>query len=356
MMRTYVAMFPAIPCRVGPHETQRPWRARWSSRSRIFPMSTTSKARWWKCGSPVVDERHHVVLGVDVEPDAGLAEPVGDPHPEHVRVERDVRVDRAGQAVDVPEPARPADVHGRRGARVLRPAVLLARRRAVRHELDRAAVRVGEPERALALLVVDRRAPRGGRARRRASTSGGARTRRGRGPARSPATSSSEYGSSLQARNARPSSRERSTSPSWMHQRAAASSRSRDAEADVVDAAEADQVVRPSSDPPLGLVLGDRERDVERLRRDLELLARPREVDVPLLDRVRQPAEPGDLDLDDVARPHRPRVRRRPGEDDVARLERDRAAEVGELVRDAGRAGRPRSPPARRRRSGTCGA
>ena len=85
----------------------------------------------------------------------------------------------------------------------------------------------------------------------------------------------------------------------------------------------------------LRLVLGDRERDVERLGRDLELLARPGEVDVPLLDRVRQPAEPRDLDLDDVSRAHRPRVRRRAREHDVARLERDRPAEVGELVGDA---------------------
>ena len=36
-----------------------------------------------------VDERHHVVVGVDVEPDPGLAEPVGDAHPEHVDVEPD---------------------------------------------------------------------------------------------------------------------------------------------------------------------------------------------------------------------------------------------------------------------------
>ena len=43
---------------------------------------------------------------------------------------------------------------------------------------------------------------------------------------------------------------------------------------------------------------------------------------------------PGDLDLDDVARLHRPRVRGRAGEDHVARLERDQPAEVGELVGD----------------------
>ena len=101
----------------------------------------------------------------------------------------------------------------------------------------------------------------------------------------------------------------------------------------MVDAAEADQT--PAfRHPPLGLVLGDRERDVERLRGDLELLARPGEVDVPLLDVFVQPAEAGDLDLDDVAGAHRPRVRGRAGEHDVAGLERDRPAQVGELVRD----------------------
>ena len=57
-----------------------------------------------------------------------------------------------------------------------------------------------------------------------------------------------------------------------------------DPQPDVVDAAEADQT--PAfRDPPLGLVLGDRERDVEGLGRDLELLSRPGEVDVPLDDR-----------------------------------------------------------------------
>ena len=32
------------------------------ARSRIWPMSTTSKARWWKCGVALVDQRHHVVV------------------------------------------------------------------------------------------------------------------------------------------------------------------------------------------------------------------------------------------------------------------------------------------------------
>ena len=73
---------------------------------------------------------------------------------------------------------------------------------------------------------------------------------------------------------------------------------------------------------------------MKRLRRDLHLLSGAGEVDVPLLDRVRQPPDPGDLDLDDVARLHRPRVRGSTGEDHVARLERDQPAEIGELVGD----------------------
>src|SRR4029079_6473955 len=75
--------------------------------------------------------------------------------------------------------------------------------------------------------------------------------------------------------------------------------------------------------------------DVERLRGDLQLLARAREVDVPLLDGVRETAEAGDLDLDDLARTHWSRVRRRSGENDIPGLERDHPAEVGQLVRDA---------------------
>ncbi len=64
-----------------------------------------------------VDQRHHVVVGVDVEPDARLAEPVGDAHPEHVGVEAEPRLEVGREAVDVAElPWR------RRGARWSRAA------------------------------------------------------------------------------------------------------------------------------------------------------------------------------------------------------------------------------------------
>ena len=51
-------------------------------------------------------------------------------------------------------------------------------------------------------------------------------------------------------------------------------------------------------------------------------------------DPVRQPPDPVHLDLDEVAGLHGPRVRRRPGEEHVAGLERDQPREVGEHVRE----------------------
>ncbi len=104
-----------------------------------------------------LDERHHVMLGVDVEPDAGLAEPVGDPHPEDIGVERDVRPDVAGEAVDVTEAAGTAEVHRRRRPGVLRPPLDVLRRGAMRQELYRTAVGVAQPERLVALVDRDSR-------------------------------------------------------------------------------------------------------------------------------------------------------------------------------------------------------
>ena len=56
-------------------------------------------------GVAEVDERHHVVVGADVEPDARLAEPVREPHPEHLGVEAKAGLDVAREAVHVTEPA-----------------------------------------------------------------------------------------------------------------------------------------------------------------------------------------------------------------------------------------------------------
>ena len=58
----------------------------------------------------------------------------------------------------------------------------------------------------------------------------------------------------------------------------------------------------------------------------------PGEVDVPVGNGVGEPAQAVDLDLDDVARAHRAGMRRRSREQDIARLERDQAADIGELV------------------------
>ena len=146
-----------------------------------------------------------------------------------------------------------------------------------------------------------------------------------------PSISSSAYGSSSQERSARPSSRERSVSPNWIAHRGAASSTS------ATRSATWSMRRRAITRPPfrrqaLGLVLGDRERHVERVGRHLQLVARARQVDVPGLDGVGQPPEAGDLHLDDVADLHRARVRRRAAEQHVAGLERDDPAEVRELV------------------------
>ncbi len=65
-----------------------------------------------------------------------------------------------------------------------------------------------------------------------------------------------------------------------------------------------------------------------------ELLARPAQVDVPVHHAVLEPAEAGHLDGDRVAGLHRPRVGRRAGEDDVAGLERDQPAQVGQQIGD----------------------
>ena len=227
-----------------------------------------------------LDERHHVVLRVDVEPDAGLAEPVGDLHPEHVAVERDVGADVAREVVHVTEAARAADVDGRRRARVLRPPVDLGRRAGG----TAGAGSRGRPDRA---PRTSRRRPRGrpeAHARPRAGSRDAARTRRGRSPARCPrrargstarrCTRGTTGRSPAAARRARAG---RTTAPRPRPGRRPAARRGRCARGGSAAAFQ---------DHALGLVLGDRERDVERLRRDLELLAGPGEVDVPLLDRV----------------------------------------------------------------------
>ena len=65
----------------------------------------------------LVHERHDVVVGADVQPHAAVAEPVGQPHAEHVDVEVLLLVDARGEEVDVAELARVAERDARRPAR-----------------------------------------------------------------------------------------------------------------------------------------------------------------------------------------------------------------------------------------------
>src|SRR3954447_12205229 len=85
-------------------------------------------------------------------------------------------------------------------------------------------------------------------------------------------------------------------------------------------------------DHALGLVLRDGERDVQGLRGRYELLAQAGQVDVPIHDGVLEAAKAADLHRDLVAGLHRPRVGRRAGQHDIARLERDQPAQVRQLI------------------------
>ena len=55
----------------------------------------------------LADQRHHVVVGVDVQPHALAAEVVGHAHAERVAVEIAHRLELAREHVDVAELARP---------------------------------------------------------------------------------------------------------------------------------------------------------------------------------------------------------------------------------------------------------
>ncbi len=57
-------------------------------------------------GVALADQRHRVVVGVDVQPRALVAEPIGDAHPQRVAAELGHGGQIAGEEVDVPELAR----------------------------------------------------------------------------------------------------------------------------------------------------------------------------------------------------------------------------------------------------------
>jgi hypothetical protein len=92
------------------------------------------------------------------------------------------------------------------------------------------------------------------------------------------------------------------------------------------------------------LLFGHGQGDVQRLRRDRGLLAHLGERLLVLDDGVLEPADPVDLHRDDVARLDRSRVRRRPGEQHVAGLERDQPRQVGDLVGEREHQVRPGVP------------
>ena len=97
------------------------------------------------------DQRHHVVVGVDVEPDALCPQPVAHPHPEHLGVEPRSLVERGREEVDVAELARRPGPHRAGAARVRHPGLPLAGR----HELDPVVLGVGEVEASVQLDPVD---------------------------------------------------------------------------------------------------------------------------------------------------------------------------------------------------------
>ena len=253
----------------------------------------------------LVDQRHHVMVRVDAEPHALGAQPVADAHPEHLACRSATRSSRSrGEEVDVAELARRARPDGRRAARVRHPAAP-ARGTA---SSSTPPVGVGEVERAVDLDPVEPAASRrrrglleGAVARRARTPCGGARPR----PRR--ARASRARPRRRAARDAVAAAVEQARTPATSAARA--SSRSATPQADVVDPAEADHArraaIRSASSSGTAsatwIVFGGH----------VELVAGPGEVDVPLDHGVREPPEPVDLHLDDVARLHRPRVRGR---------------------------------------------
>ena len=223
-----------------------------------------------------------------------------------------------------------------------RPAARVVERRAwmthgswrtVRHHLHAPTVGVEHEEASFLLLPGDPDRRGSARERRRGSSRGRARSRCGRAPVRRPARA---RGSTARRRrragpgHRRGRGRAGRTGPTSARppprRRRRAGRRGRCGEARSRHSA--------LGDHPLGLVLGNRERDVERVGRDLHLLAGAGEVDVPLLDRVGQPPDP-EISTSTTS----PGCIGRefagvPGEEHVARLERDQPAEVGELVGD----------------------
>ena len=183
-------MLPAMPWRAGPHAEPAAVPGEVVEHVAHLPDVDGVEGEVVEVAIAEVDERHHVVVGADVEPDARLAEPVRDPHAEHLGVEAEAGLDVAGEAVHVAEPAR-----RRRGGRSSRDARAGAtgrpRSRAPGTASPAPAGRRGRRGRGSPRAPPRRRrATRGGRARRRASSRRRARTPTWSWPGPLPSTSS----------------------------------------------------------------------------------------------------------------------------------------------------------------------
>ena len=265
-------MLPPTPWRAGPQPSQRPWRRELVEQVAHLPDVDGIEREMVEVRGALADQRHHVVVGVDVEPDALLAETVAEPHPEHLGVEADAVVERAGEAVDMAELARRARAHasGRRACGDPRLAL------AVGQELDPEAIGIGEADRTVALLAGDparverARPPRRACSRARSSkpvwSCPGVPTRSARASRARPRR---------RARRAPPRS-PRSSSPNSFAQRSACLVEVGDAQADVVDARAGGSRGVGSGREPRRLLLGHRQRDVDRVGRDLRAARRRR--------------------------------------------------------------------------------
>ena len=88
-------MLPPMPWRVGPQPSQRPWRREVVERVAHLADVDDVEREVVEVAVALVDQRHHVVVAVDVEPDAAVAEVVGDGHAQLARVEVGLLGDRA---------------------------------------------------------------------------------------------------------------------------------------------------------------------------------------------------------------------------------------------------------------------
>src|SRR4051812_42667350 len=100
----------------------------------------------------LVNQSHPMVVGVDVQPHAAVAEPVRQAHPERIDVEVLLLLDAGGQEVDVAELARMADGQRPRGTGVRHQP---RRRLLVGQHVQRVALGVGQLQMVSRARVID---------------------------------------------------------------------------------------------------------------------------------------------------------------------------------------------------------